>query len=65
MWGQNKTRYKLYTLYVIRWIGLVLKTPKTQDRQEIVNRVRIEHVNLRMKLGRSFNWGKIIAMTPG
>ena len=50
----------------IRWIGLVLTTPKAHDyrrqrdkRTEIIIIVRREHKSLRTKVVISFNWGKI------
>ena len=51
---------------MVKWIGLVLMTPKTcdnhgqRDKQtEFINRVKREQISLRTKLVISFNWVKI------
>ena len=48
---------------MVRWIGLVLITPKTCDNhRERDKPIEIEHVSLRKKMVKSFKWGKINAI---
>ena len=58
----------MLTQYMVRWIGLVPMTPKTCDnyrqRDKQINRLKRENISLRTKLVKSFNWGKINAVTP-
>ena len=56
---------------MVKWIGLVLMTPKTcdnhgqRDKQtELINRVKREQISLRTKLVISLNCGKINAIVP-
>ena len=55
---------------MVKWIGLVLMTPKTceygqRDKQtEFINRVKREQISLKTKLVISFNRGKINAIVP-
>ena len=56
---------------MVKWIGLVLMTPKScdnhgqRDKQtEFIIRVKREQISLRTKLVISFNLGKINAIVP-
>ena len=56
---------------MVKWIGLVLMTPKTcdnhgqRDKQtEFINRVKREQISLRTKLVISFNQDKINTIEP-
>ena len=56
---------------MVKWIGLVLMTPKTYDNHgqknnqtEFINKVKKEHLSLRTKLVITFNRGKINALVP-
>ena len=61
------TRYIL-TLYMVKWIGLILMTSKTCDnhrqRDKQINKLKREDISLRTKLVIFFNWGKINAIAP-
>ena len=63
-------KHQILTLYMVRWIGLILMTPKTYDNHMYVRQtdkdnkiVQREDISLRTKLVISFNWG-INAMAP-
>ena len=67
MWVQKITQ----DIFMVKWIGLFLMTPKTCDnygqrnkQTEFINRVKREQISLRTKLVISFNQGKINAIVP-
>ena len=66
-----KKQHKILTLYMVKWICLVLMPQKTCDnhrqRDKQIDRLKREHISLRIKIGDiliSFNQSKINAIAP-